>query len=164
MGARMVSIYMYNRFGPWESFSHFVRTWYDRTTKDYREEGKMEGWYTPCHAFPQFEYTHDENGTKRLVRSVVKQEELKHLKHLPSGNSAARRNSTGGNSAITIAIKMSDEDDEHRNSGSKDDDDDDTNSICSRGSSMGSEELAELDNCASIRDLPETIREALLGM
>merc|ERR1711907_926203 len=33
--ARMVSIYMYNRFGPWESFSHFVRTWYDRTTKDY---------------------------------------------------------------------------------------------------------------------------------
>ena len=42
----------------------------------------MDEWYTPCHAIPQFEYTHDMNGTKKLVHSVVKQEELKYLKNI----------------------------------------------------------------------------------
>lgn len=178
--ARMVSIYMYNRFGPWESFSHFVRSWYGCTARDYREGGKKEEWYTPCHAIPQFEYTHDANGTKRLVRSVVKQEELKYLKQISSGAAVAHRESVGG-SGVTIATKMSDDCDddnddgcdEYRNGDSGSDnnnDDDDTNSICSRSSSMSSfdvcssEELAGLDDFASIRGLPDIIRTALLGM
>lgn len=74
---RMVSIYMYNRFGPMESFSHFCRTW-GANMKDYQERGEMEEWYTPCHCLPQFEYTHFKG--KQLVQSVVKQEELKYLK------------------------------------------------------------------------------------
>jgi len=74
---RMVSIYMYNRFGPYESFGHFVRKW-SKTMKHYQESGEMEEWYTPCHCLPQFEYTHFKG--RQLVQSIVKQEELKYLK------------------------------------------------------------------------------------
>lgn len=73
---RMVSIYMYNRFGPFESFTHFVRSWYNML-KNYRETGEMEEWYTPCHGIPQFEYTHFQ--CKQIIQSIVKQEELKFL-------------------------------------------------------------------------------------
>jgi hypothetical protein len=75
--SRMVSIYMYNRFGNLESFPAFVRSWYNMM-KDYRSTGEMEEWFTACHAIPQFEYTHFEG--KQLVQSIVKQEELKYLK------------------------------------------------------------------------------------
>ena len=74
---RMVSIYMYNRFGPLESFEHFVRSWY-KMMLNYRETGEMEEWHTPCHGIPQFEYTHFAG--KQLVQAIVKQEELKLLK------------------------------------------------------------------------------------
>lgn len=74
--ARMVSIYMYNRFGALESFEHFVKSWYN-LMKRYRESGEMEEWYTPCHGIPQFEYTH--YAGKQLVQSIVKQEELDFL-------------------------------------------------------------------------------------
>jgi Sulfotransferase family len=76
--SRMVSIYSFNRFGEWESFGHFIDDWYKNVTKAYRERGEMEEWYTPSHAIPQFEYTHFEG--KQLVRSIVKQEDLKYLK------------------------------------------------------------------------------------
>lgn len=76
--SRMVSIYMYNRFGSNESFNTFIRSWYNNM-KYYRDSGEMEEWYTPCHVIPQFEYTHFE-GTQ-LIQSIVKQEELKYLKH-----------------------------------------------------------------------------------
>jgi len=69
---------MYNRFGQYESFPHFVRSWYRNTIKPYRESGEMEEWYTPCHALPMYEYTHFEGA--QLVQSIVKQEELKYLK------------------------------------------------------------------------------------
>lgn len=85
--ARMVSIYSYNRFGEWETFRHFVEDWYKNVTKAYREQGEMEEWYTPCHAIPQFEYTHFEG--KPLVRSIIKQEELKLLKSLKESPTAA---------------------------------------------------------------------------
>lgn len=75
--SRMVSIYMYNRFGRLESFTHFVKSWYSMMTQ-YRESGETEEWYTPCHAIPQFEYTH--RGSKQLVQFIIKQEELKFLK------------------------------------------------------------------------------------
>jgi Sulfotransferase family len=76
--ARMVSIYSYNRFfGEWESFEHFLNDWYRNVTKAYRQRGELEEWHTPCHAIPQFEYTHW-NG-KQIVHSVIKQEELKYL-------------------------------------------------------------------------------------
>jgi hypothetical protein len=38
----------------------------------------MDEWYTPCHAIPQFEYTHYQG--VQVVQSIVKQEELKFLK------------------------------------------------------------------------------------
>lgn len=76
--SRMVSIYTYNRFGEWESFQHFVEDWYKNVTKAYRERRELEEWYTPCHAIPQFEYTHFDG--RQLVKSIVKQEDLKCLK------------------------------------------------------------------------------------
>mmetsp|Transcript_44165 Transcript_44165/g.64933 ORF Transcript_44165/g.64933 Transcript_44165/m.64933 type:complete len:409 (+) Transcript_44165:138-1364(+) len=75
--SRMVSVYMYNRFGEFESFSSFVERWY-KLSRHYRERREMEEYYTPCHLIPQFEFTHFQG--KQLVQSVVKQEELKLLK------------------------------------------------------------------------------------
>eukprot|EP00873_Tetraselmis_striata_P002820 jgi/Tetstr1/423084/TSEL_013855.t1 len=75
--SRMVSVYMYNRYGPLESFPRFVRSWY-KMMRHYRERGETEEWYTPCHGIPQFEFTHEDG--KQIVNSVVKQEELKLLK------------------------------------------------------------------------------------
>lgn len=170
--ARMVSIYMYNRFGPWETFSHFVRTWYDRTIKDYRERGEMEEWYTPCHAIPQFEYTHDTNGTKQLVTSVVKQEELKYLKIISSTVADPSVSSSGG---VDATINMEANDDKHENNNSgennadENEDEDDSGSICSKSSSITSSEECTSEGLTtndfpSIRGLPDTIRKALLGM
>ena len=76
--SRMVSIYNYNKFGNCESFPHFVREWHRCMIRYYRETGEMDEWYTPCHAIPQFEFTHFQG--KQLVQSIVKQEELKYLK------------------------------------------------------------------------------------
>ena len=73
--SRMVSMYHYNRFGSRESFGHFVKDWYRRSHKAYRERGELDEWWTPCHAIPQFEFTHYQG--KQLVQSIVKQEELK---------------------------------------------------------------------------------------
>lgn len=89
--SRMVSIYMYNRFGPYETFSHFMQGWY-KALKNYRETGEMEEWYTHCHCIPQFEYTHFEG--KQLVQSIVKQEELKYLKNKDTRDLAAKEDST----------------------------------------------------------------------
>lgn len=92
--SRMVSIYMYNRFGRMESFPHFIRTWY-RMMKDYRTTGEMEEWYTPCHAIPQFEYTHFAG--KQVVQSIVKQEELKFLKNKEDAHLAVEQDSSVSN-------------------------------------------------------------------
>ena len=75
--SRMVSVYMYNRFGSGESFPQFVRSWY-YMMRFYRESGETEEWWTPCHCIPQVDFTHFEG--KQLVQSIVKQEELKFLK------------------------------------------------------------------------------------
>jgi hypothetical protein len=113
---RMVSIYMYNRFGPAESFSHFVKSWYNNTYRFYRENGEKEEWYTPCHAIPQFEYTHQNDGKEQLVHSIVKQEQLKYLKFVKKDN------------------QIEDED------------------------------VHYPKNFTTIRDLPPTVKDALLGM
>jgi hypothetical protein len=127
--ARMVSLYMYNRFGPAESFKHFVRTWYSGTFRAYRESGEMEEWYTPCHAIPQFEYTHDNGGKNQLVHSIVKQEELKHLKHVKKNMQL---------------------DDDFSSDGSE------KNCI--------DKDVNDSKNLSTIKDLPDIVREALLGM
>jgi hypothetical protein len=88
---RMISIYMYNRFGPLESFPHFIRSWFNMMT-DYRETGEMEEWYTPCHCIPQFEYTHFAG--RQLVQSIVKQEELKFLKYKEDEHLAVKQDSS----------------------------------------------------------------------
>jgi len=164
--ARMVSIYMYNRFGPWESFSHFVRSWYNRTTKDYRERGEVEEWYTPCHAIPQFEYTHDATGTKQLIQSVVKQEELKYLRNISS------KASNCDNTAETETTKRKKDtanDDEISHGDEDSSDEGYADSFCSSSSTVSSSEECSSrqiisNDFASVRCLPDTIRRALLGM
>lgn len=46
--SRMVSIYMYNRWGSHEKFTDFVQRWYDMLV-DYRTKSELEEWYTCCH-------------------------------------------------------------------------------------------------------------------
>jgi len=116
--ARMVSIYMYNRFGPAESFPHFIRSWYNSTMHFYRANGEKEEWYTPCHAIPQFEYTHAKDGKEQLVHSIVKQEQLKYLKCLKKDKQTQKQK----------------------------------------------EDAKDPRNFTTIRDLPDTVRDALLGM
>uniref|UniRef100_A0A7S1WZV2 Sulfotransferase n=1 Tax=Tetraselmis chuii TaxID=63592 RepID=A0A7S1WZV2_9CHLO len=89
--SRMVSVYLYNRYGPLESFPRFVRDWY-RMMHNYRERRETEEWYTPCHAIPQFEFTHEDG--KQIVQSVVKQEELKLLKTTDSSQAAIAADSS----------------------------------------------------------------------
>jgi hypothetical protein len=128
--ARMVSLYMYNRFGPAETFNHFVKSWYNNTFQPYRETREMEEWYTPCHVIPQFEYTHQNDGKDQLVRSIVKQEELKFLKHVKKDDP-------------TVV--------------------DDSSSETSEGD-RSIDDLQDPKNFTSIRDLPDAVREALMGM
>jgi hypothetical protein len=90
--SRMVSMYNYNKFGSMESFSHFVESWYNNSFYAYRTSGEMEEWWTPCHAIPQFEYTHSFG--KQLVQSIVKQEELKFLKTKEEHHKAVEQDST----------------------------------------------------------------------
>jgi len=78
---RMVSIYLYNRFGALETFSKFVESWQNTALHHYRESGILDEWNTPCHAIPQFEYTHFEG--VQLVQSIVKHEELEDLVTVP---------------------------------------------------------------------------------
>ncbi|KAL3911290.1 MAG: hypothetical protein SGILL_007338 [Bacillariaceae sp.] len=134
--ARMVSLYMYNRFGPAESFKHFVKSWHRDTFRAYRERGEMEEWFTACHAIPQFEYTHENEGKHQLVHSIVKQEQLKYLKHVKEYQ---RQRDVDSNDDSSIASSNASSEPQQR------DVDDDK-------------------NFTSIRDLPDTVRNALLGM
>ena len=97
--SRMVSVYMYNRYGPLESFPTFMKRWH-HMLHHYRERGEMEEYYTPCHLIPQFEYTHFEG--KQLVQSVVKQEELKYLKTTDEAQKAIAAGSTVGDLPDTV--------------------------------------------------------------
>ena len=90
--SRMISMYNYNKFGSRESFAHFVESWYNNSFYAYRTRGEMEEWWTPCHAIPQFEYTHSFG--KQLVQSIVKQEELKFLKTKEEHHKAVQEDST----------------------------------------------------------------------
>eukprot|EP00978_Attheya_sp_CCMP212_P023408 scaffold71645_cov75-Attheya_sp.AAC.4 len=89
--SRMISVYLYNRYGSMESFSHFVKAWY-KIMRYYRERKEMDEWYTPCHCIPQFEFTHFDG--KQIVQSVVKQEELKFLKRKGDSQRAIDQDST----------------------------------------------------------------------
>uniref|UniRef100_A0A7S4UNI7 Sulfotransferase domain-containing protein n=1 Tax=Ditylum brightwellii TaxID=49249 RepID=A0A7S4UNI7_9STRA len=89
--SRMVSVYMYNRFGSKESFNHFVKDWY-KQMRYYRESKETDEWYTPCHCIPQHEYTHIEG--KQIVQSIIKQEELKYLKHKEDAEGLMRQDSS----------------------------------------------------------------------
>ncbi|GBG28036.1 Hypothetical Protein FCC1311_042592 [Hondaea fermentalgiana] len=72
--SRMVSIYMYNRFGPLESFEHFVESWYKKW-KAYKKTGDTEEWNVYCHVLPMYEFTHEKQ--RQLIDCVVKQENLR---------------------------------------------------------------------------------------
>lgn len=74
--SRMVSIYMYNRFGSCESFDHFVDVWYAKW-KYYKKVKSTEENVVYCHVLPQVEFTHRDG--KPLVPYIIRQEDLKHL-------------------------------------------------------------------------------------
>lgn len=96
--SRMVSIYGYNRFGRFESFPTFVRRW-KKLMKPYLERGEKEEWHTPCHLLPMFEYTHHGHGpnARQIVRSIVKQEELKYLRFEEGAQEKVKRDSSVAN-------------------------------------------------------------------
>jgi len=145
--ARMVSVYMYNRFGPWETFPHFVRSWYRSTSQAYRRDHQVHDWYVPNHALPQFEYTHsttcledndndednnngintntDDHGQPlyQLVQSIIKLEDLKYL-NKNRNNKTTNRN-TVKNPAIDASdgdssSSLSSDENEDENDGSND--------------------------------------------
>ena len=74
--SRMVSIYMYNRFGSCESFDHFVDVWYAKW-KHYKEVNSTEEQAVYCHVLPQREFTHRNN--LQLVPYIIRQEDLRYL-------------------------------------------------------------------------------------
>lgn len=144
--SRMISIYTYNRFGEWESFSHFMRDWYHNVCQYYRANRECDEWYTPCHAIPQFEYTHYK-GTA-LVKSIIKQEELKYLKD------ACHQNETTPAAAevvidVETAADPNDEQKESRNQVS----DTTTTTVPTTN-----------PKCSSVHNLPDTVRDALINM
>mmetsp|Transcript_60071 Transcript_60071/g.137730 ORF Transcript_60071/g.137730 Transcript_60071/m.137730 type:complete len:560 (-) Transcript_60071:99-1778(-) len=85
--SRMVSVYMYNRFGPLESFATFVlrvharlnRLYAARLARGATDPIREWDWDAYCHMLPQHEYTHMPDGSQ-LVRFVIKQEEHKSLR------------------------------------------------------------------------------------
>lgn len=124
--SRMISIYTYNRFGEWETFTHFINDWYHNVCKYYRANKECDEWYTPCHAIPQFEYTHYQ-GTQ-LVKSIIKQEELKYLKDIykTTANATASyiaNTSTNLNNAYNNVNRESDSDSSSSSSNSSADGD-----------------------------------------
>lgn len=74
--SRMVSIYMYNRYGPLESFEHFCLNW-KKKWDAYQASGSTDEWDVYCHVLPQFEYTHLDGN--QLVAGVIRQEDLKKI-------------------------------------------------------------------------------------
>jgi hypothetical protein len=74
--SRMVSLYMYNRFGQLESFEHFVEAWHTKWLR-YKALGSTEERDVYCHVLPQHEYTH--MAGRQLVMTVIKQEDLKEI-------------------------------------------------------------------------------------
>jgi len=76
---RMLSLYMYNRCGPFESFEGYVRRLHADCVR-LREAGEWDvprkhgDWSLYCHQLPSHVFTHDEG--KQLVRYVVKLEDM----------------------------------------------------------------------------------------
>lgn len=150
--ARMVSVYMYNRMGPAESFSHFIKSWKNDAFKYYAQRGEMEDWYTHSHAIPQFEYTHiqvkskeegsaaessAESGaaqpTKDVEEGCSDQPELKQIVH-----SIVKQEELKYLKKVHVEAERE---------------------------KLNEEELYKLkDNCESIQGLPKVIVDALLGM
>jgi len=121
----------------------------------------MEEWFIPCHAIPQFEFTHDENGTKQLVHCVVKQEELKYLKKI-SIAVADYHHTTGVDPAKNAEL----------NEGNRVDatsDSRDAKSGCTKSNTISSSKERQSQELTtngfeSIRCLPGPVRRALLEM
>ena len=69
--SRMVSIWMYNRMGPLESFPSFVARWKQKIDR-FQRGGSTDEWDIYCHVLPEHCYTHE--GDRQLVQCIVKQE------------------------------------------------------------------------------------------
>lgn len=90
--SRMVSIYMYNRLGPCETFGCFVQRWEAALKRLYAERKQrprsapISEWEAYCHILPMHHFTHNATG-EQLVHYVVKQEEVKSLGSVTPGSS-----------------------------------------------------------------------------
>ena len=92
--ARMVSVYMYNRLGPLESFPVYIRRCYRAYLKlcakgqwgTLRDSGE---WGVFCHRLPAHSFTHDRD--KQLVGHVVRMEEIALLSPQLASKAAAPR-------------------------------------------------------------------------
>lgn len=81
--SRMVSVYGYNRIGACESFPAFVRRWRRKHAR-FVASGKTRERYTYSHVLPQHTFTHHPESGKQLVKTIIRQEELKTLSREPS--------------------------------------------------------------------------------
>jgi hypothetical protein len=71
----MVSIYMYNKVY-FENFEAFCVRFY-REYEVFRKTGSTDDWDVYCHSLPMHAFTHE--GTRQIVPTIVKQEDLKRL-------------------------------------------------------------------------------------
>ena len=78
--SRMVSVYMYNRFGACESFPAFVRRWHAAWREWQEGHAPTEEWHVYCHLLPAHCYTHDPASGEQLVPYTVKQEDIASLR------------------------------------------------------------------------------------
>ena len=78
--SRMVSVYMYNRFGACESFPAFVRRWHAAWREWQEGHAPTEEWHVYCHLFPAHCYTHDPASGEQLVSHTIKQEDIASLR------------------------------------------------------------------------------------
>lgn len=80
---RMISLWLYNRFGVLESFPTFVHRWHAHHLM-LREKGEWDmpryggDWSTYCHRLPCHVFTHGDSG-ERLVRYVIRLEDMQLL-------------------------------------------------------------------------------------
>lgn len=74
--SRFVSIYQYNKIGPFESFESFTKAWFKKYQR-YVAKNSTEERDVYCHVLPIHEFIFDNRTGKQLVPNVIYQEDLK---------------------------------------------------------------------------------------
>eukprot|EP00529_Nitzschia_sp_RCC80_P019918 CAMPEP_0113509236 /NCGR_PEP_ID=MMETSP0014_2-20120614/37455_1 /TAXON_ID=2857 /ORGANISM="Nitzschia sp." /LENGTH=424 /DNA_ID=CAMNT_0000405027 /DNA_START=218 /DNA_END=1492 /DNA_ORIENTATION=+ /assembly_acc=CAM_ASM_000159 len=160
--ARMVSVYMYNRMGPAESFQHFVKSWKKDAFKFYEQRREMEDWYTHSHAIPQFEYTHmfaeDSNKLEKQANSTDDSDSRDSSDAQQQPSATRRKDIEAGNSSDLKQVVHSIVKQEELKFLKK-------MHVESERAKLEEDEVQKMMNdCKSIQGLPKVIIDALLGM